>query len=136
MIYELKITDKPGGLQVKERYKTLAGETFETAVLISTALAATLVTTKIYSLLSDEPLTPMEKNLNYGIPYIPTIPNPQRGLIKGFMLGGKLYGDIPVIVCDCEIGYSNNMIYGSNIILKKCRRFSVDRKMGKVIIET
>ena len=134
MIYELKIIDRPGGLQVTERYKTLTSGTFETAVLISTAVSATLVTAETYNLLSNEPTQPMKKNLDFKSHYIPAIPNPQKGLIKDFMLGGKPWGDLPVIVCDCEIGYPNQIIYGTDVLLMKCRKFSVNEE--SVIIET
>ena len=125
MTYELKIIDAPGGLQVKEHYRTLTGGTIEEIVLISTALPATLITVEAYELLSCEPLHPMEKDLDFGLYYIPTIPNPKRGLIKGFTLDGKIWGDLPVVVCDCEIGYPNHIILGTDVLMK-CQTFSVD----------
>jgi len=134
MIYELKRVDVPKGLQVKEQYNTLTGDILETDVLISTGLSPTLVTTETYNILSNEPLQPMEKNRNFGLRYIPTIPNPQRGIIKNFTLGGKLWGDLSVIVCDCEIGYQNQIILGTYILFSKFRAFSVDEK--NMIIET
>jgi hypothetical protein len=133
MKYEMKIVDVPGGLTVGEQYTTVKGEVLEANVIVSTACPVTLVTAETYLLLSDEPMQPMEKNLDIGLPYIPTIPNPQRGLIKGFTLGRKPWGDLPVIVCDCEIGYPNPIILGTDITTK-CRSFSVDEK--NVIIET
>ena len=126
MNYEIKLMDTPNGLQAREQYLTLTGEQIEFDVLISTAVSATLITREAYRFLSDEPLQPMKPNLNYNLQYVPTIPKPQRGLIKQFTLGGQPCGDLPVIVCDCEIGYGNQLILGTDILLKKCKRFSTE----------
>ena len=77
MKYELKIIDIPGGVQVQERYMSLTGEPFETIVLLSMGLSATLVTREIYEIMSNEPLRLMDKNLKYDLHYVPTIPNPE-----------------------------------------------------------
>jgi len=125
MKYVLKVSDAPGGLQVTEQYKTLSGGTLDATVLISTALPITLITAEAYDSLSSEPLQPMEKNLDIGLPYIPIIPNPQRGLIKDFTLDGKVWGDLKVVVCDVEVGYPNPIILGTDIMMN-CTSFSCD----------
>jgi len=133
MKYVLKVSDAPGGLQVNEKYKTLSGGTLDAIVLISTALQITLVTAETYDALSSEPTQLMEKNLNIGLPYIPVIPNPKRGLIKDFTLDGKVWGDLKVVVCDVEIGYPNPIILGTDIMMN-CKSYSCDWKT--VTIET
>ena len=125
MKYVLKVSNVPGGLQVAEQYKTLSGGTLDATVLISTALPITLITTEAYNALSNEPLQPMEKNLDIGLPYIPVIPNPKRGLIKDFTLDGKVWGDLKVVICDVEIGYPNPIILGTDITMN-CTSFSCD----------
>jgi hypothetical protein len=125
MKYVLKVSNAPGGLQVSEQYKTLSGGTLDAVVLISTALPITLVTAETYDALSSEPTQPMDKNLEIGLPYIPVIPNPKRGLIKDFTLNGQIWGDLKVVVCDVEIGYPNPIIIGTDIIMN-CKSFSWD----------
>ena len=81
-----------------------------------------------------ERLQPMDKNLKYDLHYVPTIPNPKQGVIKNFTLGGQPWGDLPVVVCDCEIGYPNQIILGANVLLKNCKKFSTENE--NLIIET
>ena len=133
MKYVMKVSDVPGGLQVSEQYKTLSGGTIDATVLISTALQITLVSAETYDALSSEPTQLMEKNLNIGLPYIPVIPNPKRGLIKDFTLGGQIWGDLNVVVCDVEIGYPNPIILGTDIMVN-CKSVSWGTEM--VTIET
>jgi len=110
---------------VNEKYKTLSGDTLDATVLISTVLQITLINAETYDALSIEPTQLMEKNLNTGLPYIPVIPNPKRGLIKDFTLNGKVWGDLKVVVCDVEIGYSNPIILGTDVVMN-CNSFSCD----------
>jgi len=132
MTYELKRHYGFGGLQVLEQYTSKSGESFEVVALIATGSPVTLITSETYELLSDEEKKPLEKNFDIGIYYIPAIPNPKHGLIKNFTIGGKLWGDLQVLVCDCKIGYPNEIIIGADIIMK-CRSFQVDG--GMVIFE-
>ena len=133
MKYVMKVSNASGGLQVDEQYKTLTGDTLDATVLISTALPITLIDAETYNALSVESLQPMEKDLNVGLPYIPIIPNPKRGLIKNFTIAGEAWGDLNVVVCDVEIGYPNPIILGTDITTK-CKSFSCDWET--VITET
>ena len=38
-------------------------------------------------------------------------------MIKDFTLGGQIWGDLNVVVCDVEIGYPNPIILGTNIMM-------------------